>query len=84
LTVTLHNGATLVGTDSFTPTLHDGSGNFEGLASITGIFNSVTLSYATFMAVDNVDAVPTPEPSAFTLLGSGLLGLAGIVRRRRS
>jgi hypothetical protein len=28
------------------------------------------------------DALTTPEPSAFMLLGSGLLGLAGMVRRR--
>jgi hypothetical protein len=30
------------------------------------------------------NSVPTPEPSSFVLLGSGLLGFAGVVRRRLS
>jgi hypothetical protein len=30
----------------------------------------------------NVAAAPTPEPSTFALLGTGLLGVAGIVRRK--
>lgn len=33
--------------------------------------------------VDNAAVAPTPEPAALVLMGSGLLGLAVIVRRRR-
>jgi len=82
LTVNLFEGATLVGTDTFTPTVNNGSDDFQGVATITGNFNSVRLSDADLLAFDNVDAVPTPEPGSLALLGSGFLGLAGIVRRR--
>lgn len=84
LTVTLFDGATQVGSEIFTPTLVDGFGNGEGVASITGIFTSVTLTDSHLLALDNFDAVATPEPSSFAFLGTGLLGLAGVLRRRSS
>ncbi len=33
---------------------------------------------------DGGETPPVPEPGTLILLGSGLLGMAGIVRRRRS
>jgi hypothetical protein len=30
----------------------------------------------------NIAAAPTPEPSSFALFGTGLLGVAGVLRRK--
>jgi hypothetical protein len=43
----------------------------------TGLFSGTTYTFT-----DAPATAATPEPSAFVLLGTGLLGVAGVVRRR--
>jgi hypothetical protein len=37
-----------------------------------------------WQALDDVSVTPTPEPGSLILMGSGLLGLAGVIRRKLS
>ena len=88
VTVNLFENGVAAGTSMFTSTV-DAKGNGEGLISVSGLFNSYTLTGTTFLAEDNFDAVvvsatATPEPSSFWFLGTGLLSVAGSIRRRFS
>lgn len=66
------NGADVYFTGSATtPTLLPGTFTFQDAYDPT---ETVT--------VDAVDIAATPEPSSIALLGTGLLGVAGIVRKR--
>ena len=62
------------------PTFVDGSYAFTGNFLIHELLTTPDLSY-TSTGTLTVSTV-TPEPSSFALLGTGLLGVAGVVKRR--
>jgi hypothetical protein len=59
------------------------AGPFSGL-SATSFFNPHHWQDDGSVSDDGATAVftPTPEPSSFILLGTGILGMAGVVRRK--
>jgi hypothetical protein len=63
----------------------DGSGNktpgFDNITFNSGVVNS-TVDTTTGSVSEILTATPAPELSSIVLMGTGLLGLAGIVRRR--
>jgi hypothetical protein len=88
--ISIYSGATLLGSYSVTS---DGAGDvvYVGLEDLSG-YNITSAVFdltncAGFdcsvndFAIDGVE-VNTPEPGSLALLGSGLVGLAGIIRRR--
>ena len=68
-----------------TGSTQDGVLGFAGFIS-TSAFNTVVLSMpdaSSYNAVDNLAyGGATPEPTSLVLLGSGVLGLAGMLRRK--
>ncbi len=76
-----------LGTDANGPTLSlSGLGSFAetGYDTTAGIFSltSSSAGITGFQLVSTAPAAVTPEPSSIALLGTGLLGVAGVMKRR--
>jgi hypothetical protein len=79
--LTLQNAVTALGASDGTPywDVSDGpSIAANGFGPLAGAEGDGTTGSETFQIM----GTPTPEPSSFLLLGSGLLGLAGLLRRK--
>jgi hypothetical protein len=91
VTVNAYNGTTLVASQSITPVIPSGSGDFypQGFFSLASgaAFTSVTISAADAagaesLAIAELATTPVPLPAAFWMFLSGLGGALGFARRR--
>jgi hypothetical protein len=63
-----------VNTGTTTQTINSGGNTGSSQVTVAGLTDIVTYTYA----------APTPEPSTFAMIGSGLAGLGLMIRRRSS
>ncbi len=78
-TGTLANGATV--SQAFTVTGTSGTQTFAFGSAFNNLVSANWDQTDNAFQFDNVDVTPTPIPAAAWLLGSGLLGLAGVRRK---
>jgi hypothetical protein len=83
LTVQAFENGNLVSTSVFDTTIPAGFFSGEGLASVAGMFNSLTLTSSSLLAIDNISTPAVPEPASIAVLGAALAGLILIGRRRK-
>jgi len=50
--------------------------------AVAGTPRGFTITELTFVDVDKQCASPVPEPNTLALLGTGILGMAGVIRRK--
>jgi hypothetical protein len=82
-TLTALENGNIVGSAVFNSIAPFGFPNGEGVATLNGVFNSITFTSNTndVVAIDNVNAIPEPSTIALLIPSLGFLGL--MMRRRR-
>jgi hypothetical protein len=81
--LTLQNGATLNGTQPFWDENSGIGCTGGGCPSLAYLNNGVgSIPSEAFTITNNGSGGTTPEPSSILLFGSGILGLAGVLRRK--
>lgn len=92
ITFNAYSGATLLGTQSLIGGtliggVRSGEISFSSLVDITSVrmySNPVGTDTSFNFSIDNVTISAVPVPAAVWLLGSGLIGLLGVARKRKS